>query len=417
MWAVRGAVEGKGGRWGGRCACHYCQGRVFPSPAASSPPPPNPHPQVLAAPMLLSQSIVNMTANRLETYTNEEVIGVGQDIWGRQGQRLVGGPISGGGDGNTPLTLEPCAGGAPEQAWDLGAVSPGFLSLRNSTTCANVDDCGSALIAFECVTTGGTCCGATCYNNEIFTLNSEGAGGGLLPWLRARPAFIVDGRCSRVFALPLAPSRAAADGTLRSAMGANLCVTSGGLGAQASLSQCTGASSAQQFAYDAATGELTSGGACLTSGGGGAAANRTNVWGRPLSDGSWALVFINAGSAAANISCSYADCLSQLGWEAEVNITVGGCRLRLLQERIAPPVPHPIFPPIAGPRPVGPPGLGHIQCRRRPGRPGGCASGRCRHGPCDARIRHWHPPGSTCHRHWSCRSSHCCEARRRCAWP
>ena len=137
--------------------------------------------------MLLSQSIVNMTANRLETYTNEEVIGVGQDIWGRQGQRLVGGPISGGGDGNTPLTLEPCAGGAPEQAWDLGAVSPGFLSLRNSTTCANVDDCGSALIAFECVTTGGTCCGATCYNNEIFTLNGEGGRGQPTP-LAARSA-------------------------------------------------------------------------------------------------------------------------------------------------------------------------------------------------------------------------------------
>lgn len=104
-------------------------------------------------------------------------------------------------------------------------------------------------------------------------------------------------------------------------MGSNLCVTSSGVSEQASLAPCSGSSS-QEFAYDAATGALSNAGGCLTSGGPSPGANKTNVWGRPLSDGSWALVFINAGSAPADISCTYADCLSQLGWEAEVNVTV-----------------------------------------------------------------------------------------------
>ncbi len=49
---------------------------------------------VLAAPMILSQNIRNLSAFQLSTYLNSEVIGVGQDIRGRQGQRLAGGPLS-----------------------------------------------------------------------------------------------------------------------------------------------------------------------------------------------------------------------------------------------------------------------------------------------------------------------------------
>jgi hypothetical protein len=267
---------------------------------------------VLAAPMLLSQSVVNMSANRLETYTNTEVIGVGQDIMGRQGQRLVGGPLSGGGDGNVPLTMQPCIAGAPAQTWAFDVPAPGFLAAGNGSLsmCANVDDCGSALISFDCVTTGGTCCGPACYNNEIFSLN-------------------------------------AADGTLRSAMAANMCVTSSGLGQQAVIAPCTGASN-QKLAYDAATGAISNAGSCLTSGGSPASTNRTNVWGRPLSDGSWALVFINAGSAPVDIACSYAECLSQLGWEPEVNATVcrGFCGdLALAHRRVCVYARKPAFTP------------------------------------------------------------------------
>ena len=43
-----------------------------------------------------------------------------------------------------------------------------------------------------------------------------------------------------------------------------------------------------------------------------------NVWGRPLIDGSWAVVFINVDSQPHNITCDYATCLQQMGfWQTD----------------------------------------------------------------------------------------------------
>jgi alpha-galactosidase len=267
---------------------------------------------LLAAPMLLSQSVVNMSASRLETYLNAEVIAVGQDKRGAQGVLLAGGALSlaprglaahlarrhngavpdprvaldaatrralrgsawAGGDGNTPVTLAACAApAATSQVWAWNVSGAGYLSNAATDLCLNIDDCGSALIAFTCVTAGGTCCGAACYDGLRYTLGADGA-------LRS----------------PAAPGQ---------------CVTGAPLGVQLALAPCTGVP-AQRWAHNAAGQLVNAGGGCLTVGDGAPA--RTAVIGRPLIDGSWALGLFNAGLGAADVVCD-ATCLAGMGFE------------------------------------------------------------------------------------------------------
>ena len=238
----------------------------------------------LAAPMLLSSNVRNLTAMQLETYLNAEVIAVGQDILGRQGQRLLGGPLSGGG-ANPPATTAPCAPGSAAQAWALNSPVAGYIQNVGGL-CLNTDDCGSDIIMFECLTTGGSCCGAACLDVLKFTLNADGS-----------------------ITTPSQPGQ---------------CLTAQGLGSQVLLTACASPlSPAQSWAYGAGDRSLTAegGSACLTAGAPAGAA-RSNVWGRPLSDGSWALTFINADAAApADLFCG-ADCLAPTGWESAQNLTV-----------------------------------------------------------------------------------------------
>lgn len=49
---------------------------------------------IIAAPLLISGSLFQMTPHTLETYTNEDVIRVNQDPLGRAGTRIMGGPLA-----------------------------------------------------------------------------------------------------------------------------------------------------------------------------------------------------------------------------------------------------------------------------------------------------------------------------------
>jgi len=49
---------------------------------------------MMASPLLISGNMRNMTAMNIETYSNEDVIAINQDILGKQGGRIVGGPLS-----------------------------------------------------------------------------------------------------------------------------------------------------------------------------------------------------------------------------------------------------------------------------------------------------------------------------------
>jgi hypothetical protein len=265
---------------------------------------------VLRAPMLLSQSVVNMSAHRLETYTNTEVIAVGQDAMGRQGMRLKGGDVSArarGLQGHRPkrdrrrapelggaapatdvaVTMQPCAAGAGGQVWKWNVSGAGFLSNPASGACLNQNDCGSQLIAFDCVTTGGTCAGPTSYANEQFALGADGK-----------------------LTSPLAPGACATRG--------------GGDGAGVSMQPCGGAGTpGQGWTYDATTSMLHAAdapGLCLTVGDG---ANGANVWGRPLAGGPWALVYLNTGlDDLPSLACDYAGCLAATGWAPDQVVSV-----------------------------------------------------------------------------------------------
>jgi hypothetical protein len=242
---------------------------------------------ILMAPLLLSQNVRNMTQMNMQTYSNREVIAVNQDVKGRQGQRFAGNDISLArtfGDDGIPVTAQPCmsnnaagnVNGVPtSQQWQWNVTAPGFVTNTASGLCMNIDDCTSDVILYECVTSGGTCCGAECYNNEIFTVD-------------------------------------AIDASLRSALDPSQCVTSSGSGSAVSLQACVGSTS-QQWTYESTTQTIQNPqGLCLTAGSSG---NRTNVWGRALADGSFALAFLNVDIMPLDILCPYATCLSSTNWD------------------------------------------------------------------------------------------------------
>jgi hypothetical protein len=284
-----------------------------PPPSSSSSLAPPPQWAVLAAPMLLSQSIVNMSAHRLQTYLNQEVIAVGQDILGRQGILLAGGSLAlaprslsahlarrsadgvsvpnpraalgagyaasrgakwrgRAGDSNTPINVEPCSPTSALQQWQWNVTAPFYVSNKATGLCFNTDDCGAPLIAFTCVTSGTTC--------------SPGG-------------------------LDVMRFQLLGDGTLRTPSQPGHCLASAGMGLQAALAPCQPSAPAQQWRYDAASAHIVGGGGCLAIGSTG---RGTAVIGRPLVDGAWALGFFNAGEGPADVTCD-GDCLAGMGFE------------------------------------------------------------------------------------------------------
>jgi hypothetical protein len=241
---------------------------------------------VMSAPMLLSSNVRNLTDFQRATYLNPEVIAIGQDELGRQGQRLVGGPLSGGGDGNTPATMQQCAAGSDAQQWVADAPATGYLQNPGSSMCLNTDDCGGNVIMFQCLTTGGTCCGAACLDVLKFSVN--------------------------------------ANGTLTTPSQQGNCARDSGSGTQLTLEACAPGSAAQLGWALNADKTVTHNGLCLTAGRGGAGNGTAvaNVWGKTLSDGGLALVFINADPLlAANLTCDTA-CLGLAGWEPAQQLSV-----------------------------------------------------------------------------------------------
>ena len=107
------------------------------------------------------------------------------------------------------------------------------------------------------------------------------------------------------------------DGTLRTPSQPGQCLQSAGAGLQATFQPCAPGLATQQWAYSAATEQISTASAtnCLAVGGSGTG---SAVIGRPLVDGSWALGFFNAGSSPIDVTCD-ADCLSGMGFEPSQN--------------------------------------------------------------------------------------------------
>ena len=113
-----------------------------------------------------------------------------------------------------------------------------------------------------------------------------------------------------------------ANGTLTTPSQQGNCAVDGGSGTQLTLATCA-PGAAQQVGWKLnADKTVTHNGLCLTAGAGGNGTAVANVWGKQLSDGSLALVFINADKTlAANLTCDAA-CLGLAGWEPTQKLAV-----------------------------------------------------------------------------------------------
>ncbi len=122
------------------------------------------------------------------------------------------------------------------QVWEFDAVAPGYLSNsipdgNPGTICLNSNGCTQDLIYYQCVTSGGTCCGPDCYQGLQFVLNADGTLTCPLPGL------------------------------------AGLCVAANADHSSLGFATCAPSAPEQQWEYSAASGALKNAGAaaCLTS--------------------------------------------------------------------------------------------------------------------------------------------------------
>ena len=237
---------------------------------------------IMASPLIISANIRNMSKENVKTYTNREVIAVDQDPMGVQGERIMGGDLSTSGRGvqdGTAITLQSCDASDPAQKWrmggDGGAMPNGTIYSMALKMAWDSLDCGPDIVAWRWVTNG-------CRQNQGFSFrpNSEGQ--------------LVS--------------------TLASTSGAEQCVVANGPATtQLKLAPCN--AQADVFSFDRATGLMRRGtkpGPNTLCVGVGPIPSTTNVWARKLSGGKVAMVFINVGSTAQNVTCDVT-CIAKTG--------------------------------------------------------------------------------------------------------
>ena len=259
---------------------------------------------VMASPLLISGNLRNISDYTLETYKNAEVIRVSQDAAGKQGTRIVGGPLKGG-KGPAPARTSAAACGSSSSsssssgrwAWGTGAAA-GYLLNTHSKLALNVDDCKQDLVYFSPVTKGTTCVGPSGvqFDNLRFnaTVVSAGPAAGL-----SRVQSAMDGHC-------VTQGAGAGGGAL-------------------SLAPCDDKDARQLWLISPAdsAGSFTLANsatkACMD--GESSTASATNVWARPLASGGAAAVFLNNGAADANIDCDAA-CFAAMGFKTGATLAV-----------------------------------------------------------------------------------------------
>lgn len=75
------------------------------------------------------------------------------------------------GDAAVAAKVTPCNAASPHQKWAFNAPAQGYLSNAagsagiGGAACLNVDSCGTDVVYYDCVTSGGTCAGANNYSN------------------------------------------------------------------------------------------------------------------------------------------------------------------------------------------------------------------------------------------------------------
>ena len=256
---------------------------------------------ILAAPLLISGNVRNMSAFTLATYSNAEVIAVNQDSLGKQGTRLVGGPITG------QAYLSDCDETDPAQWFQLGSdpsIASSFIAVADSAppVCLMARGCQSDPIFAPCKAGGApTCSGNTTaphpdqelsiepHTNQLVSgLNGTATGAGWAPLGR--------GGCMAPTVLPYLSLEACDAHPVRPRQQWSFVRP---IGSILGKHMRSGQGSNSGGDIDGGLVVHKGSGACLTRGG----LTRTNIWSRSLSNGSFALLFLNAGSTAANVTC------------------------------------------------------------------------------------------------------------------
>jgi hypothetical protein len=239
---------------------------------------------IMSSPLLISGNPVAFSNYTMATYKNSKVIAVNQDNLGKQGTRISGGALSGGGSPFPRVHLDDCCDGTKctGQQWKLDSPAEGYIQA-SSGGCVNADDCQSDVIVYDSCPTSGCC--NDC-DNMIFKLD-------------------------------------AATGYIKAGAKADTCLGTSGDNAL-SLGSCT-ADFAKTFTYSNKTSQLqhvsptTKSTTCLAEFNDGASGS--NVWAKELSDGSYAVVFLNVGNAIANVTCD-TTCFAYIGVTAGNNYNV-----------------------------------------------------------------------------------------------
>lgn len=233
----------------------------------------------MAAPLIISQDVLTWSAYALETYSNDEVIAVDQDPLGSPGRRLVGAnvtyPCTSNGLPSGALAIvqaRPCNASDPAQQWTYNSATGQLTSATGGVVddyqCGSAD--GNAIYLYAPDGGSGTCGG----RNQQWALKADGTlvnadnGKCLDIYDFAGPTvdlWTCNGGANQAWSLP-------GDGTVRSQQ-----------------------ASPDNFCLAATLPDPTS---C------------TNVWGRELHDGSWAMALLNNGADNATVTCDEA-CFNQ----------------------------------------------------------------------------------------------------------
>lgn len=266
---------------------------------------------VMASPLLISGTLLRISATTLETYTNAGIIAINQDSAGEQGWRVAGPPVT---DPNwvkfpfvgPAAAVRPCARGIlPRQNWTFNVSGgPGWGErLRNG---------------------GGNCTNVAPQNpvcNSGYTPTYHKCANGLLhveQYCGAGRSPTQNGTWDDL------AFRLESDGILRSNLDGRfgLCasLTANGWVAMNSCDSSSPTPPPARWQHDTHTGQLrTQFGpdtVCLDWGERTLVPpNATNVWARRLVDGvgGHAVVFLNVGLSSTNISCS-ASCFAAMGY-------------------------------------------------------------------------------------------------------
>jgi hypothetical protein len=241
---------------------------------------------IFAANILLTGNLSAHPPYVLETWMNAEAVAVNQDVAGLPFVVLAPEPSPFAPHAYVQAKVAECGGEPGLQNWTYGVPLAQFLQNAATAQCLNVDDCGTPIIYDGCTTTGATCAGKGVFSNEQWQL-PVGTG--------ALKSDLPGGKCVTV----------GADSTL-------------------SLSPCgSPLPESQSWTYTPASGELeTAGGLCVTAAASPPPANTTTLLiGRPLHDGSRALLALNNLPVNSTIVCG-SDCFTGLGFAPGVILHV-----------------------------------------------------------------------------------------------